>query len=161
MSDKLSAAIEELQGQLQQQLEEVAETKKMINALRKRMGEAPLYEDVAVEQSGSIRPDLFYGKPFAAAAQEYLERRKQATPADEIMVGLDKGGFDFDAVGWKEKDRLRNVAISLAKNTQKFHKLPNGTFGLVIWYDPTIINKRGKEKQNDAVTDAAADGASA
>src|SRR6185312_14552243 len=122
MSNNLAAAIEELQNQLQQQLEDVADTKKMINSLRRRNGEEPLYTDVTVEQAGTVRPDQYYGKPFAAAAQEYLERRKQATSAEDIMRGLEKGGFDFDAVGWKEKDRLRNVAISLAKNTQKFHK---------------------------------------
>ena len=39
------------------------------------------------------------------------------------------GGFDFDATGWEEKDRLRMLAIALAKNNVKFHKLPNGTVG--------------------------------
>ena len=38
MSEKFSAAIEELQTQLEQQQQDVADTKKMINALRKRMG---------------------------------------------------------------------------------------------------------------------------
>ncbi len=122
MSEKFSAAIEELQTQLEQQQQDVADTKKMINALRKR-------------------------KPLATAAQEYLERRKQACPAEDIMRGLEQGGFDFDVLGWKdEKHRLRNVAISLAKNTQKFHKLPNNTFGLIAWYDPAVI-KRAKEER--------------
>jgi hypothetical protein len=159
MSNTLSAAVQELQEQLDQQLRDVAETKKMINALRKRMGEAPLYEDVVMEQGGTIRPDQYYGKAFAAAAQEYLERRKQATSAEEIMAGLQKGGFDFDAVGWKEKTRLRNVAISLAKNSQKFHKLPNGTFGLVTWYDAAMIRKARDTKE--AATELAEEQASA
>jgi len=147
MSEKFSAAIEELQTQLEQQQQDVADTKKMINALRKRMGMDPLYADVSVEQVGPMRPDQFYGKPLATAAQEYLERRKQACPAEDIMRGLEQGGFDFDVLGWKdEKHRLRNVAISLAKNTQKFHKLPNNTFGLIAWYDPAVI-KRAKEER--------------
>jgi hypothetical protein len=154
MSDKLTAAIEELQSHLEQQLQEASDTKKTINALRKRMGLEALYPDVSVEQVGALRRDQFYGKPLATAAQEYLERRKQACPADEIMTGLEQGGFDFDATGWKEKDRLRMLAISLAKNNTKFHKLPNNTFGLLSWYDPAAINKRPKEergKQNGSV----------
>src|SRR5436190_23448728 len=101
MSEKLSAAIEELQAQLELQLQEVADTKRVINALRKRLGQEPLYEDLASDQGPSIRRDQFYGKPFATAAQEYLERRKQACSAQEVMEGLKQGGFDFRATGWK------------------------------------------------------------
>jgi hypothetical protein len=154
MSDKLNAAIEVLQSQLEQQLQEATETKKMINALRKRMGLDALYTDIATEQVGPVRPDQYYGKPLATAAQEFLERRKQACPAEEIMRGLTDGGFDFDATGWKEKDQLRMLAISLAKNNTKFHKLPNNTFGLLSWYDQAVLAKRNKEergKQNGSV----------
>ena len=156
MSDKLNAAIEELQAHLADQLQEVTETKKMINALRKRMGLDPLYGDVSVEQVGALPPDQYNGKPLASAAGEYLERRKQACPAEEIMRGLEQGGFDFEATGWKEKDRLRMLAISLAKNNTKFHKLPNNTFGLLSWYDQAVIAKRatkeerGKPNGNDS-----------
>lgn len=157
MSDKLEAAIGELQEHLEQQLQEAADTKKTINSLRKRMGLDPLYADVSVEQVGAVRADQFYGKPLAAAAAEYLERRKQATTAEDIMHGLEQGGFDFDATGWKEKDRLRMLAISLAKNNTKFHKLPNNTFGLLAWYDQAVLNKRTKEergKQNGTVEES-------
>lgn len=147
MSDKLTGAIEELQAHLEQQLQEASDTKKMINALRKRMGLDALYQDVSVEQVGAIRADQYYGKPLAAAAGEYLERRKQATTAEDIMRGLEQGGFDFDATGWKEKDRLRMLAISLAKNNTKFHKLPNNTFGLLAWYDQAVLAKRTKEER--------------
>lgn len=147
MSDKFTPAIEELQAQLSGQLQEVAETKRMINALRKRQGLDPLYSDVIVEQAGALRPDQYYGKPLASAAGEFLERRKQACPADEIMRGLEQGGFDFESTGWKEKDRLRMLAISLAKNNTKFHKLPNNTFGLLTWYDPAVIAKRAASKE--------------
>ena len=42
------------------------------------------------------------------------------------------------------------LAISLAKNNTKFHKLPNNTFGLLAWYDQAVLAKRTKEerKQN-------------
>ena len=63
------------------------------------------------------------------------------------MTGLEAGGFDFKATDWKEKDYLRMLALSLAKNNAKFHKLPNGTFGLLSWYDQSVINKRPKEER--------------
>ena len=136
MKEKLNAAIEVLEGQLQEQLQQASETKKMINALLQRMGEQPRFGDVTVEQAASlaIRPDEYYGKPLSTAAQEYLKRRNQACTAEEILRGLEQGGFDFRSLGWKDNDRLRSLAISLVKNTYTFHRLPNGTFGLLTWY---------------------------
>src|SRR5690242_18064862 len=72
MNEKLQSAIEVLVSQLEDQLREAAETKKMINSLRKRMGEEPMFADVEAEQvhSATIRADQFYGKPLATAAQQ-------------------------------------------------------------------------------------------
>ena len=86
MSDKLSAAIEELEAQLAEQLEEVAGTKKLINSLLKRTGQGPRYQDVSVEHRGAMRADEYYGKPLATAVQMYLERRHQAVTAEEIYT---------------------------------------------------------------------------
>jgi hypothetical protein len=145
MKAELSPAVEALRNQLQEQMADVSETKKMINSLLRRMGEDPQFPEVEVGQmqirlNGASRPDQYYGKPFATAAQEFLERRKQACSADEILKALEQGGFDFRSLGWKDNIRMRNVAISLAKNNQKFHKLPNNTFGLLVWY-PNIVAK--------------------
>lgn len=140
MNAELSPAVESLRNQLREQEAEATETKKMINALLRRMKEEPEFPEVEsgqmqIRMSGAVRPDQYYGKPFATAAQEYLDRRKQACTADEIMNALENGGFDFRTLSWKDrKDWPRLTAISLAKNTQKFHKLPNGTFGLLSWY---------------------------
>ena len=152
MSDKISAAVETLQEELQKQLAEVAETKRMINGLLRRIGQEPAYADAAEEvQSSTIRADQFYGKPLATAAREYLEirRTKGAVDATEILQGLKTGGFDFTTTGWKEKDYLRMLSISLAKNTTTFHRLPNGTFGLLSWY-PAAANRRAEKAQEAA-----------
>jgi hypothetical protein len=153
MSQRLRSAIEELLEDLKQQQEELAETKKTINALCKRLGDAPMFADVAPEHisSGQVRADQYYGKPLATAAQEYLERRHQACPAEEIMRGLQEGGFNFKALRWKEKDRLRAFAISLAKNSKTFHKLPNGTFGLPGWYPELARSPRPERHYEEAV----------
>jgi hypothetical protein len=148
MKDKLSPAVDALLEKLTEQQRAVSETKRMINALRGMIGEEPLFADVQPENvlAGPTRRDQYYGKGLATAAEEYLKRRSQACDAEEIQRGLAAGGFDFAATGWKEKDWLRMLAISLAKNTQKFHKLPNNTFGLLEWY-PAVANRRSEKAE--------------
>src|SRR3989304_2601851 len=148
MNDKLRFAGEVLLEELQSQLQEVAETKKTINALCKRMGKDPMFADVVPEHlnAGPIRPDQYFGRPLSTVAQEFLERQRRACPADEIMRGLIQGGFDFKSTGWQEKDWLRLFSITLAKNSKAFLRLPNGTFGLANWYPeaPRAPGDRGR-----------------
>jgi hypothetical protein len=144
MADELGPAVSALQRKLDEQLQAVADTKRTINMLLKMDGQEPLYADTEKETSGAVRADQFYGKGLATAAADYLAIRKQACQPDEILRGLAAGGFDFDMLGWKEDDRLRSLAISLAKNTGemgKFHRLKNGTFGLRNWYDAEFLKR--------------------
>jgi hypothetical protein len=161
MADELGPAITALQRKLDEQLQAVADTKRTINMLLKMSGQDALYPDTDGERSGSVRPDQFYGKGLATSAAEYLAMRKQACQTDEILRSLEAGGFDFDLLGWRPDDRLRSLAISLAKNTGtggKFHRLKNGTFGLRIWYDEDFLRKAassaegqvGKNKKRNA-----------
>src|SRR5437879_8492090 len=148
MDDKLSGAVEVLVAQLNKQMKQVADTKSTINALLRSMGKEPMFEDMNPEEASTIRADLFYGKPLATAVQEYLKRRHQACSSEEILQGLEKGGFDFRSVAWKEDDRQRSLSISLSKNSVTFHRLPNGTFGLLSWY-PDIekpASQNGKKR---------------
>lgn len=147
MSDRLSGAVEELEIQLQEQLQEVSNTKKLINSLLKRTGQPPRYLDTSVETAGPIRKDVYYGKPLATAIQMVLERMGGAATAADILKALEEGAFDFRPLKWTDAMRLRNLAISMAKNTKAFHKLPNGTFGLVPWYDAATINASKREKE--------------
>jgi hypothetical protein len=137
MENKLNDAVEVLLDQLKEQDKQVADTKRTVNALLRRMGREPMFEDTLPESiySVKVRRDEYYGKPFATAAQMFLQRRKEAMTPSEILKGLEEGGFDFRALGWQDNDRLRSLAISLAKNNKVFHKLPNGTFGLLDWYE--------------------------
>ena len=155
MADELATAVDRLQRQLEEQQRAANDTKKAINLLLKMMGLGPRFTD-ADEETGStvVRADQFYGRPLATVVQEYLEGRKQAVQPDEILRGLEAGGFDFDVVGWKEPDRLRNLAISLAKNNVKFHRLKNGSFGLKAWYDVDFLKKAAKQKQASSASDA-------
>jgi hypothetical protein len=152
--DKLNSAVEVLLEQLEVQLQEVSDTKKTINGLCRRMGKEPMFPDASTEQLGvgPIRPDQYFGRPLSTVAQEFLERRKQACMADEIMKGLTQGGFDFKAIGWQEKDWLRLFSITLAKNSKAFFRLPNGTFGLASWY-PEARRDRDERVKQDKVAE--------
>lgn len=156
MNEKLSGAIEALLDELREQQMTVLDTKKMINSLRKRIGEPPLFTDADLQDAEVLnpsRPDLYYGKPLATACREYLELRKQACDAGEILKALSDGGFDFEALGWKDrKTWLRLLSISLAKNTYIFHRLPNGTFGLLTWY-PEVAKPKLKRNNNIVIED--------
>lgn len=152
MSDDLMAAVATLQRKLDEQLLAAASTKKVINMLLETMGKPAQYPDLG-ESSGIIRPDQFYGKPLATAASDYLELRKQACQPDDILRGLAEGGFDFDVAGWKEGDRLRSLAVSLAKNNAKFHRLKNGSFGLRAWYDDDFLKKSAARKASIAASE--------
>jgi len=148
MSDAINAAISVLRHQLQEQLQEVVETKKTINSLCRRTGQEIMFTDLDTPSSvGVTRSDQYYGKSPTVAAREYLDSRKGsgACKADEIVNALEQGGFDFDSVGWKPSDRPRSLAISMSKNSAIFHRLPNGTFGLIAWY-PDVAEKRKSEK---------------
>jgi hypothetical protein len=67
---------------------------------------------------------------------------KEAT-LDEIFSALKEGGYDFRSSGDREDDQKRGVAIALGKNSQTFHRLPTGDFGLTTWY-PGVREKRQK-----------------
>jgi hypothetical protein len=149
MDDKLSGAVEVLVAQLNDQMKQVADTKSTINALLRSMGKEPMFQDVSAEQASAIRPDMFYGKPLATAVQEYLKRRTQACTSEEILRGLEQGGFDFRSVAWQENDRLRSLSISLAKNSITFHRLPNGTWGLLSWYPDVVKPEPATNKKRE------------
>ncbi len=152
MGNELQPAISMLQKRLDEQLRAVAETKQAINMLLKLSGKSPLF----VEESGTsgmIRADQFYGKQLATAVAEYLESMgRQARQASEILQGLRDGGFDFDVMGWRSNDELRMLALSLAKNNTKFHKLKNGSFGLKSWYDDEFLKKSAAKKAASAAS---------
>jgi hypothetical protein len=149
MSSKLEEAVQELLENLQNQMNQVAETKRAINVLHRTMGKGDMFPEESVERIGAmkIRSDQFYGRPLATSVQEFLELRKkstgeQACDVSEILKALEEGGFDFKAAGWRDNDRLRSLSISIAKNTKVFHRLPNGLFGLLAWYPEVGATKR-------------------
>jgi hypothetical protein len=162
MDESMKATIETLISKVEAKSKELAELKRTVNFLSKEDGGEPIYPD---EQSAGdsaglagIRPDQFYGKSPITAAREYLDLRGRAVAPEEIVEALSRGGFDFDAQGWKKADRVRSIAISLSKNSIIFHRLPNGTYGLVKFYPDIQAEKKQKrtEKANGEEREEAA-----
>jgi hypothetical protein len=145
-SEKLRDAVDVLLEQVKQQEQELAETKKTVNSLCRRLGQEPKFVDIREPNgngifSASIRADEYYGKTVLATVQLFLERKKRASTGEEILRGLEQGGFDFQAQGWKDSDRLRSLAIALGKNPKLIHRLPNGSYGLRSWYDESVLRR--------------------
>lgn len=141
MNDHLEQTIADLQEEVRIKETELMHTKRMVNSLCARAQKPPIYPDSDFQQqqtTGNIRSDQFYGRPLAACVREILEMRRVmnrgASPLEEIMNALKAGGYELDAIVKDEDGQKRGVAISLAKNNQTFHRLPNGNWGLTSWY---------------------------
>lgn len=156
MLEHLKKTLEDAMSELAKREAAVVETKKFINSLCVFSKQPPMFADlgeVSAVKKTTIERNAYYGQPLATCVGSYLEMRntaglvKEAT-LDEIMAALKEGGFDLSTISPGEDGQKRGVAITLAKNTQKFHRLPNGDFGLLSWY-PGVRAKREREKSGD------------
>lgn len=132
---------------LEERLEELnAESQKLksaINCLCDVMGQPHKYDlESKSDNIKNLRADEYYGRPLATVVTEVLEKRSiqelGAATLDEIYEQLVAGGFNF--TGKNDGIKKRGLAISMSKN-QKFHKLPNDTWGLAKWY-PDVKSKK-------------------
>jgi hypothetical protein len=151
MREEFKPAIEALQTDLADLEKQVLDTKLVINRLCVRAGMEPLYPDASATTSSTVsavRSDSFYGKSTTTAAREFLEMRRSAglgpaTPR-EVYEALAKGGYTFEA-----KDAttaIIGVRATMRKSSAIFHRLPNGTYGLLSWYPNA---KPVREDDND------------
>jgi len=155
MSKDIEAVISMLVERIDQNVREVAEKKRTVNSLCREAGKDAMYPEAELTGTAgsrvpSLRASQFYGKTPTVAAREYLDLRQDAVPLDEILNALMKGGFDFEAQGWTEAARLKNLGISMGKNSSIFHRLPNDTWGLLKWY-PNVKTPKKAAKQNGSV----------
>ncbi len=153
--DYVERTIEFLQNQIREEERGTAEKRRMANSLAGLIGRAPIYTNVEPTQAGTVlRSDEFYGKALTSAARTILERRDAgglgAASVDALYADLLRGGFQFDAKN--DGTAKRSLAISLAKNSYLFHRLPNGDWGLVSWYEklpPKARSNGGKDEKAD------------
>jgi len=129
--EHLQATIEYLEIKLREQMQDIEETKKIIDRLLRETGQAPRYQRFS--NGAPVSTNEYYGRTPSQAAQALLARNCNPLSAAEIVKELEADGFDFESAKWPLSTRNRNMAISLSKNRHLFSKLPNKTWGLVTW----------------------------
>jgi hypothetical protein len=131
--------IEVLAGKIRAKEEEANKLKKLVNEL---CGEAEVeirYPDISESAStlSGIRSDQFYGQTLTAAIRNYLDRRKAsnlgAASMGEIYKAIRDGGYKFETKS--EENAKISVGNALRKTSSIFHRLPNGQYGLLSWYE--------------------------
>jgi len=140
MESGIKTAIAVLTNRIRSKEEEVNGLKRTVNEMAKDAGQDPPFPHIASADGGdisSLRPDQFYGMTIGVAARAYLEMRKAsgggAETVNDIYAALVAGGYAFETSD--ELNRKNGLRISLRKNPSIFHQLPNGNYGLTIWYD--------------------------
>jgi replicative superfamily II helicase len=140
-NEGIKAGINELREKLAIKEQEAADLKKAINVLLATIGEGPEFAEFPREErrSTQVRPDQFFRKSITAAAYEYLKAKGGAASVDELIDVLKRGGCDLGA------SPLRNVKISLSKNSRVFAEIGNENFGLWEFYGGSPKSKKGGE----------------
>lgn len=151
MSERLEAAIEEIEAQIKAKEAEIAPLKIAVNSLCHVKGEGPRYKIDGQGAPGqpktiTIKPDQFVGRPLAQCVTEYLEAREaigieRVGNIDDIFEALSKGGYRFESVTGNEEYNKGAIKRSLTKNTAQFVKISENVFGLKKWY-PNIKTPR-------------------
>ena len=163
MSERLIAAIEEIEAQIKlKEAEVITPLKIAINQLCQINGEPARYEIDGMGASGqpkrnvlNWRADQFFGRPLAGCVTEYLEARENAglersASIDDIYEALSKGGYKFEGSSGNEENTKRAIKISMTKNTAQFAKIGENLFGLKKWYPnaKTTRKTNGKDDSN-------------
>jgi hypothetical protein len=158
MDESLEKAIQALKQRVEQKAKELMDAKKAVNQVCISMGEKPIYETTGDEigLSSDLKGHEYYMKPLATVITNILERRgEQNGPmtVKEIYEQMKAGGYLFETKN--DENAMRNIRISMAKNTQTFHKLPNGKFGLLKWFPDlkeSEESKKGKKRKRKRYT---------
>lgn len=156
--DHFSQSIDALLARIKEQEAEIAKNKTAVNALCAILNRPPMF--ASTDPAGqsvplnNLRGDEFYGQPLSTVIRTILETRKAAgsgaATVTEIYAVMVEGGYKFETAD--EENAKRSLRISLTKNSQTFHKLPNGKYGLKEWY-PSVREK--KQTTQEASTKAA------
>jgi hypothetical protein len=145
----IESAIEMALTQISDLERQISERKKTVNGLCQMVSRPAMFPDVDPSCHAPLREDEFYGKQLAPAIRMVLDRRKSAgqgsaTVADIYDV-LVRGGFHFTTKN--AENAKRNIYNALGKSS-KFHKLPNGTYGLTEWY-PNVRRDRQADEEEE------------
>lgn len=158
--------VKALTKELEDILSRAAEIKKFINDTYVYRGASPPYTDVDYIPAGgtlNLAHDQYFGKGLATAGKEFLQAKGRAAPADEVFEAFNKGGFEWPTI-WKERDRLKNLAISLSKNRYDFvivRTSKGQAYGLYEFYPEKMKERERKKQEKSNETDSAKNGSPA
>ncbi len=160
MAEELAPAIAALERLLAASEKKSVSLRAAINTLCEEAGQPPRYPDAAASGDATagfsqIQSDTFYGKRQSTAIRVYLEMRKAqgqgpATPR-EIFEALKAGGYQFETKD--ETVALIGLRALLRKNSVTFHKLPNGSYGLLTWYPDAKAGKADEKEEKAGKAD--------
>ncbi len=150
--EHIEKTIEELKQKIAEREKELNDEKAVVNKLCAMVNKPAIYaieEEAAAVPVSSLRGDEYYGRPFAGVVTTVLENRKiqgiGPATVKEIYEQMTAGGYQFDTKN--EANAMRGMRISMTKNI-KFHKLPNGKWGLTEWY-PKIKADKGSQIKDE------------
>jgi hypothetical protein len=157
MSNDILNTIEVLTSKVRAKEEEANKLKKLVNELCEEVEIPVRYPHISEGGAAisGIRSDQFYGQTLTAAIRNYLELRKAANlgaaSSGEIFGAIKDGGYKF---GTNNEDNAKiSLGNALRKSSSIFHRLPNGSYGLLAWYpnakelpDGNATGKTGKAK---------------
>ena len=153
MADHVLKTLEDLKKGISSLEAQLNEKKKMANYLSGMAGNSDIYA-VQSNEPASVMPsngDEYYGMPAVTAIREVLNARKSANigPATlgEIYDTLIAGGYHFDTA--TETNARNSLRVTLSKRSATFHKIPNGKYGLVKWYEKIKVAKKSKKARID------------
>ena len=170
MNNDISNTIDVLTARVRAKEDEANKLKRLVNELCAEVGIQILFPGVSDQSAatGPIRSDEYYGQTLTAAIRNYLERRKTAgsgaASVSEIFSAIKEGGYKFESRN--DENAKTSVGNALRKTSSIFHRLPNGNFGLLIWYpgakakpeDESPIKKRATKakpsKREQSIPDA-------
>jgi hypothetical protein len=141
MATDVDSTIALLERGIEEAQQKIRSLRAAINTVCEQAGLPPRYAEAELTASGSarlaqIQSDTFYGKKQTPAMREYLEMRRAqglgpAKPR-EFYDALKVGGYQFDTRG--DENAIIGLRALLRTQPQIFHRLPDGTYGLTIWY---------------------------
>lgn len=157
MADHILKTLEDVKREVAALESQVAEKKRMANYLSGMAGGGDLYVIDESSDTGVMprNGDEYYGMAAMTAIRMVLDARRSCNfgPATlaEIYDTLIAGGYQFDAAS--ENNAKNSLRVTLAKRSSTFHKLPNGKYGLVKWYEKIKGGRKAPAKGGDADED--------
>ena len=97
----------------------------------------------------AVYPGMFFGKSQPQAAKIFMELCKRPMKLKTIIEGMEKGGCK---VGGKKP--MVNLWGILNRDQDTFIRVPKAGWGLVEWYEPSVIAKFRREGKDSEENDA-------